>query len=178
MRITKIVDELSSVGGVISAISILLMTGLILLEILLRSTTGVSTLICEEYSAYLLAVFAAMALARTFKSGGHIRVDLILSKLSPRARLVVDLCCTIISFFVLAYVVVQSWGYFYGSLSSGQTSMYFSKTPVWAPQVFIVLGTGLMTLQLLSRMVSLFRELGAAPGSEGAVEDKSPKARG
>jgi TRAP-type mannitol/chloroaromatic compound transport system permease small subunit len=170
MRITKIIEKISLIGGVIAAISILLMTGLILLEILLRSTTGISTLICEEYSAYLLVVFGAMALAHTFKSGGHIRVDLILSKLSPRARLVVDLCCAIISFFVLVYVVVQAWGYFYGSLSSGQTSMYYSKTPVWAPQIFIVIGTGLMSLQLLSRIATLFRDLGAAAGSKGAAK--------
>jgi TRAP-type mannitol/chloroaromatic compound transport system permease small subunit len=170
MRITKIIEKISLIGGAISAISILLMTALIVLEILLRSTTGISTLICEEYSAYLLVVFGAMALAHTFKSGGHIRVDLILSKLSPRARLVVDLGCTIISFFVLVYMVVQLWVYFCGSLSSGQTSMYYSKTPVWVPQIFIVIGTGLMGLQLLSRIATLFRDLGAAAGSKGVAK--------
>jgi TRAP-type mannitol/chloroaromatic compound transport system permease small subunit len=170
MRITKIIEKISLIGGAVSAISILLMTALIVLEILLRSTTGISTLICEEYSAYLLVVFGAMALAHTFKSGGHIRVDLILSKLSTRAKLVVDLGCTIISFFVLAYMVVQLWVYFYGSLSSGQTSMYYSKTPVWVPQIFIVIGTGLMGLQLLSRIATLFRDLGTAAGSKGVAK--------
>jgi TRAP-type mannitol/chloroaromatic compound transport system permease small subunit len=175
MKITKMIEKLSLIGGVISGISILLMTGLILLEILLRSTTGISTLICEEYSAYLLVVFVAMALAYTFRSGCHIRVDLILSKLSPRARLAVDLCCTIISSFVFVYVVFQSWVYFYGSFSSGQTSMYFSKTPIWIPQIFIVLGTGLMTLQLFSRLATLFRDLGAGVGSNGVEVKRSSK---
>ena len=101
MRITKIIEKISLIGGVISAICILLMTALIVLEILLRSTTGISILICEEYSAYLLVVFGAMALAHTFKSGGHIRVDLILSKLSPRVRRIVDLGCTDHRFFCL-----------------------------------------------------------------------------
>jgi len=175
MKIAGMIEKLSLIGGVISAMSILLMTGLILLEILLRSTTGISTLICEEYSAYLLVVFGAMALAYTFKSGGHIRVDVILSKLSPRARLVVDLCCTIISSFVLVYVVFQSWVYFYGSLSSGQTSMYFSKTPIWIPQIFIVLGAGFMSLQLLSRLAILFRDLVAVSDSNGVEVKRSSK---
>ena len=175
MSVLRIIEKMSLIGGVVSGISILLMTGLIVLEILLRSTTGISTLICEEYSAYLLVVFGAMALAYTLKSGGHIRVDLILSKLSPRARLVVDLCGTILSLFVFLYVVVQSWAYLYGSLSSGQTSMYFSKTPIWIPQVFIVLGTALMSLQLVSRIGTLCRDLGAAAGGRGAEQKRSPK---
>ena len=173
MIITKMIEKASWVGGVISGLSILLMTGLILLEILLRSITGISTLICEEYAAYLLVVFGAMALAYTLGSGGHIRVDLILSKLSPRARLIVDLICTITGFFVVVYLVVQSWGHWQGSLSSGQTSMYYSKTPVWVPQIFIVLGTGLFALQLLSRIAALFRDLGAAASAKRAAEKDS-----
>jgi len=172
--VTKMIEKASWVGGVISGITILLMTGLILLEILLRSTTGISTLICEEYAAYLFLVFGSMALAYTSKSGGHIRVDLILSKLSPRARLIVDLICTAISFFVVVYLVVQSWGNWHGSFSSGQTSMYYSKPPVWMPQAFIVLGTGLFALQILSRLAALFRELGAPGAAERALEKKSP----
>ncbi len=170
MHLTKIVEKLSSIGGIISAISILLMTGLILAEITLRSLTGISLLICEEYAAYLLVVFGSMALAYTFKSGGHIRVDLILSKLPPKCRQVVDLCCTTIAFLVLLYLAVQSWGQFHGSLSSRETSLYYSKTPLWAPQVFIVMGTGLMVLQLLSTAARLFRELITTGRGNGATE--------
>lgn len=171
MKITRIVEELSSIGGVVSAISILLMTGLILLEIILRFFTGISILICEEYAAYLLVVFGAMALGYTLKSGGHIRVDLLLSKLSPRTHLVVDLCCTIIGFLVLLYVVVHSWDQFYGSWSSRQTSMFFSKTPLWAPQLFIVVGTGLMALQFLATAAALFRRLSMTGGAGGSAEE-------
>jgi len=177
MHMTKIIEKLSSIGGAISAISILLMTGLILLEILLRSFTGISLLICEEYAAYLLVVFGSMALAHTFKADGHIRVDLILSKLSPRSKMVVDLCCTLIGFFVLLYLVVQSWDQFYGSLSSGQTSMYYSKTPLWLPQSFIVLGTGLMVLQLLSKAARLFQEIRMDGCRDGAAGERSSQDR-
>lgn len=177
MHMTKIIEKLSSIGGAISAISILLMTGLILLEIILRSFTGISLLICEEYAAYLLVVFGSMALSYTFKSNGHIRVDLILSKLSPRSRLVVDLCCTIIGFLVLLYLVVQSWGQFYGSLSSGETSLYYSKTPLWAPQSFIVAGAGLMVLQFLSTAARLFRELTTSGCGDEAAGESPPGTR-
>jgi TRAP-type C4-dicarboxylate transport system permease small subunit len=154
-----IIEKLSLIGGVISGICILLMAGLILLEVIFRSITGISILICEEYSAYLLVVFGSMALAYTFKSEGHIRVDLILSRLSPRKSLMVNLLCTAIGFLVFLYMVFQSWGQFYGSWLSGESSMYFSKTSLWVPQIFIFLGIALMVLQLLSAMAKLYQDL-------------------
>ena len=172
MQMTRVIEKLSSIGGVISGISILLMAGLILVEIILRSVTGISVLVCEEYSAYLLVVFGSMALAYTFKSEGHIRVDLILSKLSPRNKQVINLFCTVIAFFVFVYMAFQSWGQFYGSWLSGESSMHFSKTPLWAPQVFIFAGAVLMVLQLLSTAAALFRGL-AKTSEDGPEREKS-----
>jgi TRAP-type transport system small permease protein len=172
MGVAKLIDRLSSAGGVISGICILLMSGLILLEIVLRSLTGASILICEEYAAYLLVAFGSMALAYTFKSEGHIRVDLILSKLSPRKREIVDLLCTAAGFVVFTYMVFQAWGQVHGSYLSGETSMYYSKTPLWVPQASIFVGTVLMALQLLSTMATLFRRL--SKGGRGRAAEGDP----
>lgn len=171
MKISRMVEGVSSFGGAVSSVAVLLMTALILLEVVLRSFTGVSLLICEEYAAYLLVVFGSMALGYALKSGAHIRVDLLLSRFAPTPKRVVDLCCAVAGFLVLAYVAVQSWDQCYGSLTSGQTSMYFSKTPLWVPQVFMVLGTGVMALQFAVMAARLIRDfwvsLGAArPGAD------------
>ena len=174
MQMTRVIGKLSSIGGVISGISVLLMAGLILLEVLLRSVTGISILICEEYSAYLLVVFGSMALAYTFKSEGHIRVDLILSKLSPRNKQMMNLFCTVIGFFVFIYMAFQSWGQFYGSWLSGESSMYFSKTPLWVPQVSIFVGAVLMVLQLLSTTATLLRGL-VKTSEDGSGREKSSR---
>ena len=134
MGVMKLIDRLSSAGGVISGICILLMSGLILLEIVLRLLTGASILICEEYSAYLLVAFGSMALAYTFKSEGHIRVDLILSKLSPRRRETVDLLCGAVGFLVFIYMAFQAWGQVQGLLSErGDVHVLFEDPPLGAP---------------------------------------------
>jgi TRAP-type transport system small permease protein len=172
MKILKMIERLSSAGGLISGITILLMSGLILLEVIMRSVTGISILIAEEYSAYLLVVFGSMALAYTFKSEGHIRVDLILSKLPDRGRSIVHLCCSILGSSVFVFVACQAWGQCYGSWLSHETSMYYSKTPLWLPQLSIFLGSALMALQLLSEVVSQFRSLGKTQ------EEISPRDQG
>ncbi len=159
MKIFKMIERLSSAGGIVSGITIVLMSGLILLEVIMRSVAGISILIAEEYSAYLLVVFGSMALAYTFKSEGHIRVDLILSKLPDRGRSIVHLCCSILGFSVFVFVACQAWGQCYGSWLSHETSMYYSKTPLWLPQFSLFLGSALMALQLLSTVASQFQSL-------------------
>ena len=151
------IEKLSTMAQNVSCVAIVLIAALILLEIVLRSIAGVSTMISEEYSAYLLAIFASMAFANGFKSGGHIRVDLVLSKLPRRARAAVDLACTLLAFFVFCYIVVQTWILFYDSLSSGETSMYFSRTPLWIPKAWLVLGSVVTSLQLFSMVISSIR---------------------
>ena len=167
MKFVKVIERLSEAGGMISGLCILLMSGLILLEILVRSVTRASILIAEEYSAYLLVVFGSMALAYTFKSEGHIRVDLILSKLSPRGRSLVNFFCSLIGFLVFLLVSYQTWGQFSGSWTSRETSMYYSKTPLWLPQVFLFLGPLLMALQMLSSVIVQYRSL-KRRGEEGS----------
>ncbi|MBP1713679.1 MAG: C4-dicarboxylate transporter permease [Deltaproteobacteria bacterium] len=154
------IEKLSHAGGAAAGICILLMTALILIEIIIRAAAGASILIAEEYSAYLLASFGTLALAYTFKSGGHIRVDLVLSKLSGRGRGYVNLGCTVIAFFIFVFAAYETWGLFYGSWLSKETSMYYSKTRLWLPQFPIVLGTGLMALQLLASVVDQIQSLG------------------
>jgi TRAP-type C4-dicarboxylate transport system permease small subunit len=172
MNIFKRIDRLSSAGGIVSGITILLMSGLILLEVILRSATGISILIAEEYSAYLLVVFGSMALAYTLKSEGHIRVDLILLKLPDRGRSIVHLCCSILGFSVFVFAACQAWGQCYGSWLSHETSMYYSKTPLWLPQLSIFVGSALMALQLLSTVASQFHSLGKTQ------EEMPPKDQG
>ncbi len=166
MGIFKIIQKLSLLGGIIAGACILLITGLILLEIFTRSSTGTSILIAEEYSAYLLVVFGSMALAYTLKSDGHIRVDLILSKLSSRNKSIVNLLCSTIGLLVFVYISYQTWRLFFGSWLIKETSMHYSKTPLYLPQFPLFLGSILMALQYLSKFAGYLQNLTKAKGVE------------
>jgi TRAP-type C4-dicarboxylate transport system permease small subunit len=171
MKPVRWIEKLSHTGGVAAGICILLMTALILIEIIVRAVAGASILIAEEYSAYLLAAFGTLSLAYTFKSDGHIRVDLVLSKLSGHSRFAVNFGCTLIAFFIFVFAAYETWGVFYGSWHSQETSMYYSKTRLWLPQLPIVLGVALMALQLLASVADQIQSLGKK-GKEPARLDR------
>ncbi len=160
MKPLRAIEKLSHAGGVAAGVCILLMSALILIEIILRAVAGGSIMIAEEYSAYLLAAFGTLSLAYTFKLGGHIRVDLVLSKLSGQSRDAVNFGCTLVTFFIFVFAAYETWGLFYGSWLSQETSMYYSKTRLWLPQLPIVLGTGLMALQLLASVAEQIQSMG------------------
>ena len=172
MKPLRLIEKLSHAGGVAAGICILLITALILIEIIVRAAAGASILIAEEYSGYLLAAFGTLALAYTFKSDGHIRVDLVLSKLSGRSRGYVNLGCTLIAFFIFVFAAYETWGLFYGSWLSQETSMYYSKTRLWLPQLPIVLGTALMALQLLASVADQIQSMGKT-GKEAPRLDRA-----
>lgn len=160
MKPLRWIEKLSHAGGVAAGICILLMSALILIEIIVRAVGGGSIMIAEEYSAYLLAAFGTLSLAYTFKAGGHIRVDLVLSRLSGQSRDAVNFGCTLIAFFIFVFAAYETWGLFHGSWLSQETSMYYSKTRLWLPQLPIVVGTGLMALQLLASVAEQIQSLG------------------
>lgn len=169
MRLLRWIEKLSAIGGGIASLSILLMAGLILTEILTRSVFGVSTLIAEEYGAYLLVLFASLALASTLQAEGHIRVDLLLSKLSGGKKRIVHMVSSAIGFIVFLFMSYQAWNHFYGSWTSQETSMYSSKTPLWLPQLPLFIGCVLMTLQFLCLIANQYRSCSTSKTEEGSA---------
>ena len=148
-RILKYIDTLSSWGGAASGASIVLITSLILIEIAVRTLSGRSTFITEEYSAYLLVCFVFLGMSYTLREDGHIRVNLVLSRLKAPWRDVAELCCAVLGFFAFAYLTWYVTILFLDSLSTGVTSMHVSKTPLCIPRAIPVIGSLMMALQFL-----------------------------
>jgi TRAP-type mannitol/chloroaromatic compound transport system permease small subunit len=162
-----IVERLSTLGGVFSSACVIAITVLILGETLARAAVGRSIFIAEEYSAYLMANFVMLGLAYTLKMRGHIRVNLLLSRLAGRPRAVLEAAACGVGFLIFAMAT-----YFLGllvadSFSTGEESMNVTKTKVYLPQIGLLLGSFLMTLQMAAeaaRQVIFLVERQPGPG--------------
>ena len=150
----RVVDRLSSWAGGCSAVCVLTIIALILAEILVRTIAGRSTFITEEYAGYLLSWFAFLGMAYTLKADGHIRVNILLSKLGTTKKTVLEIFAALVGLATFAFLTFFLFSLFYDSLLTGVKSMHISETPLFIPQIITVLGSFLMVLQL----VSLFGE--------------------
>jgi TRAP-type C4-dicarboxylate transport system permease small subunit len=108
-----------------------------------------------ELSQYILAVFILLGAAYTQQVKGHVGVDFITSRLSPRSRATCEIMTTLLSLFIIAIVIWQGW-------VEGITEKTVSdqlRIPQYPFRVLVAVGGFLLWLELLIDLFSAFGKL-------------------
>lgn len=106
-----------------------------------------------EVAGYMMAATSFLALAGTFNSGGHIRVDLLLGRLHGTPRRVAELACLLLGSAIMVYfawhVLFMTWqSYEINDVGQGSVAI-----PLWIPQAFMALGTLALAVLLVDNLV-------------------------
>lgn len=114
-----------------------------------------------DYAGYFMAAASFLALAHTFRRGGHIRVELILQRLAPAARRRVELAVLLIGsalawYFAWYAIRGVRFSWMLGDVSQGQDA-----TPLWIPQSAMAAGVVLLAVAMTDHLVRVLR--GADP---------------
>jgi TRAP-type transport system small permease protein len=152
-KMLRLIRRASRWGWVGASGCILVIVGLIVVEIGLRSLTGRSTFITEEFSGYLLAWFAFLGMAETLRTDGHVRVSIVISRLGGRARAVQEVLANALGAAVFLYLAFYMGLVFYSSWEMKVQSMHISQTPLFIPQIVPFLGSILMAMQFFVQLV-------------------------
>src|SRR5437016_14610211 len=86
------IEKLARLDGWIGAACLIALTLLMLAEIAVRALSDVfpwvpaDIPVAWEYSSYLMAATFTFGAAMTLRAGGHIRVTLVLARVSPQTR--------------------------------------------------------------------------------------------
>ncbi len=108
-----------------------------------------------DFAGFMLAGATFLAMAYTLRSGGHIRVNLVVQRLSPRVVLIAEfLALTVASVFV-GYALYFSGALVLESLHYGDVSNGIIPVPLWLPQSAMTFGMGLLLVALLHTLVDL-----------------------
>ena len=138
--------------GVISAFLLATLTVLVLLSIITRMIgTYIGGL--TEFAGYTMAAGSFFAMSYTFRTGGHIRVQLLVSHLSGKPRRINDLWCTgifaVIVFYLAYYLcelAYESW--VYGEISEGGDAV-----PLWIPQLPTAIGSAVFAISAIHTFI-------------------------
>jgi C4-dicarboxylate transporter, DctQ subunit len=152
--INRVGTAFAFLGGVVT----LAITLLISYDVLMRYFFDAPQLFVDELASYLQILIIFGGLAYTFVSGGHVRVDLLTSNISPvrRARLRVFtllIGCALI--LIVTWVTLQTTltAFDYGRLSA--VMLY----PLWLPMMFIPIGLALLAIAMIAALVRQVRRL-------------------
>jgi TRAP-type C4-dicarboxylate transport system permease small subunit len=152
------IDVLGRLDGWLGAACLVALTCLMLGEVLVRSLSDfipwmpADIPVAWEYSSYLMAASFTFGAAMTLRAGGHIRVTLVLARISPAVRrwfetVLATLGVAFTGF--LAYAMVQ---FTIRSFTSEQVSIS-SGSPLWIPQALVTFGICLLVMQFVARFV-------------------------
>src|SRR5438309_11905597 len=87
-----VIEKLGRLDGWIGAACLITLTLLMLAEVLVRALSNVfpwvpaDIPVAWEYSSYLMAATFTFGAAMTLRAGGHIRVTLVLARVSAKTR--------------------------------------------------------------------------------------------
>jgi len=173
----RVLDRIYAGAGVISAISILLICAVVAAQISLNILARVGGPALSftipsyaDFSGFFLATSSFMGLAYALRRGAHIRVNLVIGLLPARLRLALEVVTLLggamMSGFATWYAVVLTLqSHQFGDMSPGIIAV-----PLWIPQVFMVLGLGLLALAFLDTAIETAIRGAPVLVDEGGVE--------
>jgi TRAP-type C4-dicarboxylate transport system permease small subunit len=150
------IDRLSRLDGWLGAGCLVTLTALMLAEVLVRALSNIfpwvpaDIPVAWEYSSYLMAATFTFGAAMTLRAGGHIRVTLVLARVSPATRRKMETVLALMGVCFCGYLAWAMAYFTWRSFDSGQTSVS-SGTLMWIPQAFVSFGIVLLTVQFVAR---------------------------
>ena len=107
----------------------------------------------DAYAGYAMAGAGFLALAHTLKSGEHIRVTLIIGKLTGSARRGLELWSLSVAVLLSGLLAVYAWRLAWQSHLYHDVSTSADATPLWIPQICMGIGTTVLLIAFIDEWV-------------------------
>ncbi|RJP68835.1 MAG: TRAP transporter small permease subunit [Comamonadaceae bacterium] len=122
----------------------------------------------DAYAGYAMAGAGFLALAHTLKSGEHIRVTLVIGKLTGGARRGLELWSLSVAVLLAGLLAAYAWRLAWQSHQFHDISTAADATPLWIPQILMGLGTTVLLIAFIDEWVLELRR----KRSHGSVETR------
>jgi len=148
----RTLDALYLVGGVLGAIALMAIAGIIAAQVIARQF-GATVIGADDLTAFSVAASATLPLAYAFRHGAHIRVDLVIGRLGGAPRFVMEaialsVAAALASFFAYAMIDLATDSLEFGDVAQGSVPW-----KLWVPQSLVGLGAALFALSLIDDLV-------------------------
>jgi TRAP-type C4-dicarboxylate transport system permease small subunit len=131
------------------------MTSLILAQITARFF-GVIIPSSQDFAGWLLSATIFFGLAYTFNEGGHIRVTMLLTRLSQEKRRLLEFFNLISALFISGYLARYSAQTVYESFDYGDVTDTYLVVPLWIVQTPMAIGSLFLFIAMLDSLAEMF----------------------
>lgn len=148
--ILKVIDSISEWLGKIISFLVIVVTVVILYEVVARYVFSSPTIWAFEISLALYGFYVVLLGAYVLRVGGHVNVDIVYRRFSPRARAIVNLFTWLLFFFWIGVLVWQGCIMSWFSLTVGECWDTPFGFPIYPVKLSIPLGAFFIFLQGLA----------------------------
>ena len=146
-----VIDGITEITGKICSFAIIILIGILMSEVVLRYFFKSPTIWVEEMSQYLFSAYFLLGGAYTFYFRGHVKMDAIYIRFSPRGRAILDSCTAFLFFFLMGILTWQGGEIFWTALTRMERSMSYWAPPTFPMKMMIPIGCFLLLLQGLGK---------------------------
>lgn len=151
---------LAGLSRVTAALMIVLISGLITFEIILRSFFGRSTFIVDEYVGYMVATGVIFGVSEAIHRGEMLRIGLLFDAIPAAARRMLEILNVCVTGFAMGILTYYFAKFALRQKALGTLSSTIAETPIWVPAAIVTVGIAVILLQLVLYGIKLM--LGAA----------------
>lgn len=144
----------------------LALMALVMVDVISRYVMRNPLAVGDEYGGFCLVAITCLGLAYAWQTRSHVRVEFIIRKLPVRTQRWLRLFTLMLAIIFTGFMVYGAYKLVDISLMFGTRSTSWLRTPLAWPQMTIVIGAGLMFLQLIVEIVKQLKKF-SAPEEEG-----------
>jgi len=152
-KVALLLEKIAYLGGYYSGWLVPLMMVLVVVEVFMRYVLHQPLMVADEFSAYMLVAVSYLGTAYTWRQGGHVRVTVLVSRLSSRVSSWMRLTGLILVFIFMIELDRVSYKMITYALQINLRSSTWLMFPLFWPQLTILIGFVLLTLLILVDIV-------------------------
>ncbi|MFN3576504.1 MAG: TRAP transporter small permease subunit [Tabrizicola sp.] len=167
----RALDLLYAATGVLACLALVAILGLVLSDVVMRQFGG-QVKSADDMAGFALAAAGALALGPTYRRGGHVRVGMLIDRLTGRLRQGVEIAVALFAILCVGWATLwmarfAAESHRYGEVTSGLLAL-----PLWPAQAVMVAGLLVFLIALVDDLVVLLG--GGTPGFAATDPDDIP----
>ena len=171
-RLGAIFDRIVGICAFVGAIFLVFMWGLLSAEVIIRFLVNYSILWVVQVSEVLLATLTFLSAAWLLRKEGHVKVDVIYSRLNPRAQALLDTIMSTLGIIIFMFLVWYGMKVTIGYFQKGIISLDVLRMVEWPRYAAVTLGSLLLLIQFCRRAYGNLQLWRMAEGKETAMSQE------
>lgn len=147
-------DPLYKLTAFLAVVAMIAIAGIILADVMLRQFGG-QIRSSDDFAGFALAATGFLGLASTYRRGEHIRVGLLLDRVTGKRRKALEIFALAVSLVAITWATFWIGRLVYDSWRFHELTMGLVPILVWVPQSALFLGLGVLWLAMVEDLVRL-----------------------